>query len=187
MQDTEVISHPFRYCNIWARRYVRGSLWWSVPTVFKNKFLQPGKEIGFAVGPWTHRKLKFAKAIRSSGKCQSSTYVDMWTLWTAISMPTNFTLFDPFRLVSRLGIKIWGAKVCDILILVSLIQLPLSCRFVTTKITLIWNDLENMVAWKLLDLRYVQQVKLKQLPAFYSDRDPRLATFLGPFFGVPYP
>lgn len=36
-----------------------------------------------------------------------------------------------------------SAKVCDILILVSLIQL------------------------------YVQQVKLKQLPAFYSDRDPR--------------
>lgn len=58
---------------------------------FLNKILQPGKEIGFAVGPWTHRKLKFAKAIRSSGKCQSSTYVDMWTLWTAISMPTNFT------------------------------------------------------------------------------------------------
>ena len=40
-------------------------------------------------------------------------------------------------------------------------------------------DLEDIVAWKLLDLRYVQQVKLKQLPAFYSDRDPRLATFRG--------
>ena len=33
----------------------------------------------------------------------------------------------------------------------------------------------------------MQQVKLKQLPAFYSDRDPRLATFLGPFFVAPYP